>query len=184
MATRRVDRVQELAAAGTVVSVLMTGAFILQQFGIPPILQTSYIFFVGEMPPIYFELAMGAAGVFAVTYQLLYATMISPLACQYGVDAGPTLLDLDKIEITDWLAIPLMYAMYLYILWTAGITNDGAFVGGAFVIATSLVFRIVPRVVAMEMKPDCLFSVKVVLISIPATILLFLPTIFVISALG
>lgn len=172
----------ELNSASTVISVLLTGAFILQEFGVSPILDTSFEIIIGSAPPSWFSLALGATGTYAIFYQIVYVIGISPIECTREIDWEYDYnIDPKTLEKADFLNMYLVFLLYNYLLIRNGFVEPEAFFGGFLVIATSIIFDIVPRIVAKFIPKSCFWAVKIVIVSIPVSVILFIPTMLVIS---
>lgn len=179
------DRRHELSAASTTISVFLTGAFVLRQFGVNPLLDTAFVALFGVQTPLYFDLALGASGVFSIFFTLIFVWLFQPLECVFGIDPPEDLSFniIDDIGVGDFVAFLGMYAMFVWVLIANGLgTNQIAYITGAPIMFTSsIVFRVVPRAVAMRLEYDCLWPLKIVLVGIPVAILTFVPTMAMIA---
>ena len=174
-------RRQELSAASSVLSVLMTGAFILQDFGFEPILDHVFRTVAGTSSPLFYSLAIASVGAYAVLYNILYILVGSPLQCRTDFELPvEESVTFDRIEAIDFVNLWLMSLVYIYLLIDRTTPTTSLVIGGLFVILTSQVFNIIPRIVANKTDRTCFWGIKIVAISIPISVLLYLPTILVI----
>lgn len=174
----------DLNAATAVVSFLMTGAFVLQALGIPPLLTQGYTWFFGESPPVYFGLAIGASGVFAVVYQIIYVLLLSPAKCVTDFDFGETPeFTPRKLEPGDFIALFFTFVTYQWVAYDRGLPIGGdVYIGGLLVIVFATMFSIVPRMIAKRVpKGGCFYALRVVFFTLPVTFVLFLPALFLIN---
>lgn len=180
------SRRDDLRAAAALTSFLLTGAFVLQSLGIPPLLDVVYNLVFSDSTPVFVSIALGASGIFHVAYQLLFATVLAPLECTFGVDVPVKgEVELSRIEVSDFLVLILTFAVYEWALVVRGVEmTAGSMVGGMLFIVATLVFRVVPRWVARQMNSEeCFFALKTTLLSVILTTVALIPVMFVVSTL-
>lgn len=179
------NRRNDLQVASAVISFLLTGAFVLQALGIPPILEIAYTeLFATDGTPVFVGLALGAAGVFTVIYQLLYASVIAPMKCMFGVNLpASATVDLGRVDRSDFVVLMVIMAVYGWMVVVRDIQpSANVMLGGFLLIITAMLFRVIPRVVAGHIDPDsCFYALRIILIGIIASTVLFIPTLYVVA---
>lgn len=180
------EKRSQLGSVSAVISFLLTGAFILQTFDIQPILSTSFTLMFGDdAKPAYFNIALGAIGAYAVIYQILYSFFLSPLECLTKNELTiNTNVDIRSFDKTDIFNLIFIFLIYDYLLTNLGNTDPNALMGGFLIIMTSFVFRLIPRMVAQRVEYDCFWTIKVIAISIPVSVIVYIPTIAMIHTWG
>lgn len=187
------DKDTELEATTTVVTVLLTGAFILPAIGIEPLLQTSFELFFNREPPSYFKYALGAVGSYTIAYLVLYVTFIRPVDCvtetnlQYSGATGIVQfeeyrIDPQDIKISDFVNVFLIFLIYEWIIWNNGLSSDAAFIGGFTIIVSWLIFQLITRSVGSWIRYDCWWTLKVILVAVPISVSLFIPAMWAVFA--
>lgn len=174
----------ELNSATSVVAILFTGAFILDDMGVTPFLDRLFAVISGSSSPEYFAYAIGSIGAFAVFYHIGYILLIRPIECTRGEkfelveEVNP-----QAVAPTDAVNFTLILFAYTYLLAINGILDGFNFASGFLIIFAGMSFTIVPRTVARFTDTDwCYYGVLVVAVSIPICLAVFLPVIFVLSA--
>lgn len=171
----------QVNAVSTVVSILLTGALVFQTLGIPPLLDVTFFFVLEERRPIWFSIALGAIGSYAVFYQILFVLFLSPMQCYTGLGFSYNRVDLRTLKFSDFINIVIVYLFYLLLLHIQNIPiTNSAILGGVLTIFASLSISIIPRVVSKSVH-GCWWTVKAVAVSIPATILVYIPILLLIS---
>ena len=178
------NKSEEIDMVGSVVSILLTGAFILNDLGISPILDSSFEVVIGQSPPEYYGIAIGAVGAYVVVYQLIFVFLISPFECRTDIDEIPLDDDVsvDNIQKTDFLNIFMIFLVYEYLLIRNGLlTNEAVFAGFAIIIS-SMFLQITPRYVVDYIEYEsCFRKIKLTAISVPITVLVFVPSMILVE---
>jgi hypothetical protein len=179
------DKRAELGAVTAVMTVILTGAFILQNFGIPPLLDVAFEIVTGGPPPVYFGLATGAIGTFAVLYQIAFVLLISPIDC-YTPNTDFNFrdqIDFSTVEISDFVNLFLVFILYEYLAFQNGITDpDSMIIGFVIIVVSSIGFRVVPRSISKYVHYDCWWTIKLLLVSTPIALLLYMPVMLLVAA--
>lgn len=186
--SKKIERVQQrdIQYASSVVSLIMTGAFVLDVFNVTPVIPFTFDLLFSQQAPTYFNLALGAAGVFGVVYSFLYTVFFAPLKCMLDINIAPqSTVTLASIEASDFVTLILMFATYQWVIISSGYPTNGAvYLGGFFVIITSLLFQILPRITSKYVRPTCFYALKIVVVTVPLSALLFIPTMYIVIMLN
>lgn len=179
------DKRAELSAVTAVMTVILTGAFILQNFGVPPLLDVAFEIVTGGPPPVYFGLATGAIGTFAVLYQIAFVLLISPIDCHTPdteLNFRDT-IDFNTVEISDFVNLFAVFIIYEYLAIRNGLTSPDTFIVGLVIIVVSSIgFRVVPRSISKYIRYDCWWTIKLLMVSIPIALLMYMPVMLLVAA--
>jgi len=173
-----------LNSATSVVAILFTGAFILDDMGVTPFLKQLFQLISGGEPPEYYAFAIGSIGAFAIFYHIAYVLLIRPIECRYGeqfelVDE----IDPQAVAPTDILNLFLIFAVYTYLLAVNGVLGTFEITAGLLIVFAGMSFTVVPKSVAQFTDTDwCYFGVTIVAVSMPICFAVFLPVVFILSA--
>jgi hypothetical protein len=58
-----------------------------------------------------------------------------------------------------------------------------AFIGGFAIIVSSLVFQVVPRLIGRWFERDCFWTLKILIVSIPISLSVFIPSMWLVFEL-
>lgn len=173
------DTRKEISTASTVLSILFTGAFILPILHITPLLDATFSAIMGRAPPEYFSLAIGAIGAYTVMYHLLYTLIILPIDCKTSLNIdNKHSVELKNIKLRDFINLVLIFLVYDYLLVSRGYSAPEPFFVGFMIIVTGIVFDILPRMIGRNVKRDCMWTLRIVIFSIPIMLAVWLPAIF------
>jgi len=173
----------QVGAVTGVVSILLTGAFILEPlFGIPPLLDVGFRLFTGIDPPAYYGFAIGATGGYLVIYQFIDVIFIDPVSCSTDTDLeiNPN-FGVQEVTVTDFVNVFLIATTYNWILVTNDFLRPEPVWVGFLIIIVSFSFKIVPRAVSNLVSRDCFWTLKVVALSLPVCVLTFVPVMSLIA---
>lgn len=176
----------DVSAATAVVSVLLTGAFVLQALGIPPLVPLVYTWLLSHHPPQYVDIALNAAGSTLVLYHIAYIILLEPAARLTGHRPAPNgaRLDVHHFTRSDLLIPAVMVAVYAVLIANAGLhPSKLTLLGGLSIILASLVARIIPRIVASWLPDTPLYALEIVVIGTPLALLALLPALLVVLIL-
>lgn len=172
------DYSEQINAVATTVSLFLTGTFILSEFGIPPILYTGYrILSGGTFIPGYFTLALGISGTYSIIYNLAGVLFIQPIECIGQRDFIPQ-PKVGSLASADIGGAVVLFVVYLIVADLRGIIwSSEVIIGGGVIMLLTPVYNIIPRAVAERVDYDCFFGIKVLLISLPLSVIVFSPVI-------
>lgn len=175
---------QQVSAAGSLISLVLGGGLLLQAIGVQSLLGILYHFITGHQAPRYFGLALGTTGAFLTLYHIAYVVLIVPAAYETQQQPPPARLTLHHLTPIDFLVLAGLVGTYIAIVMETGtgITAE-TMLGGAVVLVTSLLFRILPRTLVPYLGDDGFVGLRVVAIAIPVIVVSFLPAIYVVHLL-
>lgn len=172
------DYSQQVNAVATTVSLFLTGTFILSELGVPPILYTGYRFLSGGYNiPVYFTLALGISGTYSIIYNLASVLLIQPIECISQKDYIPQ-PKIGSLASADIGGAVVLFSVYLLVTDLRGIQwSSEVLIGGGLIMLLTPIYNIIPRSVAKRVDYDCFFGLKVLLISLPLSVIVFSPII-------
>lgn len=175
------DEIQ-LSTAVAVTSVLLTGAFIFNLLNVPSILNVAFLTTTGSAPPDWYSLALNSVGSYALLFNLFYVTLFHPIECLGGIQLpAQRRIEIRRISARDFISLWLVSLVYIYIIVTRGVDSTVAIYGGLIVILSSQILSVVPRWVGERLDRNCFWALKIVVISIPISVALFIPTVLFVA---
>ena len=129
----------------------------------------------GQHLPTYLYDGLSSVGLFSLIYSL-FATIFYPLYCRYGIK--PEYDPFSTLSKEDLIYVPLIYAVYLYVIYVNGSLNPTSALVGLIAIPLPFMYRLIVYFVSDRMsglKESCYYPTVVFFVSlfmsIPVTIL-------------
>lgn len=164
-------------SASAVVAVILTGAFVLETLGLPPLMFEVYDFIFEDTMPQYFVLGMEAAGAFSLLVSVMYVIFVSPISC-LGFYDGPSDIDFtpSKLDGSDFISLIMVYGMFLWLIYSTGVDEANMYIGGLVVIIfTTIAFKVIPRQISNYITPSCFYGIKIIIVSLPISVIALVP---------
>ena len=156
-----------MSLIASLVTAIMLGSLSAIVPGLNPIAWI-YRFVFGSDIPDYLNLAFGAIGNFTLIYSLV-AILISPISCRMRESVSQLFEEPSK---EDWLYVPMLYAVYLYVIYVNGMFTYEAALIGVFAVMIPLVYRSIvysARQWLSEYRSSCSYDMYVFLTSLIAS---------------
>jgi len=154
-----------MAGIASLITAIMLGSFSVFIPGFNPV-DYLYQLLFGESIPDYLYNGFYAIGHFSLLYSFV-ALLLSPLSCAAGVTARS--FDFDRPSKEDLIFFPLLYLVYVYVLYVQDMLTYESAVVGVFAITLPLVYRLLVYFVQGGLeryRSSCYFSLYVFVVSI------------------
>lgn len=176
---------QQVSAAASLVSLVLGGGLLLQAIGVQSLLGILYHLITGRLPPRYFGLALGTTGAFLTLYHIAYVVVIVPAAYETHHQPPSSRLTLRRLTPIDFLVLAGMVGVYIAIVMETGTpVSVESMLGGTILLLTSLLFRLLPRLLVPYLGDDGFVGLRVVGVAIPVIAVSFLPAIYLVHRLA
>jgi len=169
-----------MTGIASLIAAIMLGSFSAFIHDFNPV-NSLYILLFNESMPDYLFDGFYAIGYFSLLYSFV-ALLLTPLACNIGFSTRS--FDFDTPSKEDLVFFPLLYMVYLYVLYVQGLLTAEAAVVGIFAITLPVMYRLLVYFVTNRLsryKSSCYFSLYVFLVSITLSVPLTVIYMFVIG---
>lgn len=166
---------EELSAVQGSLFFVLTGALIVPEIGLNPLLNSIYRISFISAPPEWFNLAIGVSGAAGVLSSLLSIVFFRPIRCLGFEAPEPGDLDFRSIRLSDFITLWIVWMFYLLALLHQSLITQVSIFGGLSLMIGIQLIDIVARWTGERTTQSCTWSIRVFLLSIPISILVLLP---------